>query len=169
MGFDKGIQGFLIGWFLAIHSTSRQQCPGFDVSVDLQCLLFLSLLFILVCRVSIVHLLTNKTTHEKCEALQESVSHKQTISRHIASADLASVTAPGRQVWPVPCLPEVQLALPVKPAKPLSPGNRLRGHLSFWINGHTCTPTCPQSCHTARREEEKKGERDWTLPGWLMT
>ncbi|TNN79454.1 hypothetical protein EYF80_010268 [Liparis tanakae] len=57
--------------------------------------------------------------------------------------------APG--VWPVPRLTEVQLALPTRPAKPLSPGNRLRDHLSLWFNGHTCTPTCPLSCHTARR------------------
>lgn len=105
----------------------------------------------------IVYLLTNKGTHDKCDALQESFSHKQIISRYIAGADIASVTPPGRQVWPVPCLPEVQLALPTTPAKTLSPGNRLRGHLSFWINGHTCTPTCPQCCHTAaRREGEKK-------------
>lgn len=138
----------------------------------LKCLPFLSLLVFPVCCMSIVYLLTNRGTRDKCEALQESFSHKQIISRYIASADLASVTAPGHRVWPVPCLPEVQLALPVKSAQPLSPGNRLRGHLSFWINGHTCTPTCPQSCHTGRREGKREREREResrTHPGWLMT
>lgn len=120
----------------------------------------LPLLILAVCSVSFVYLLTNKGARDKCDAQQESHSHKQIISRYIASADLAWVTARGHQVWPVPCLPEVQLALPVKPAKPLSPGNRLRGHLSFWINGHTCTPTCPQSCHTARRKKKRESKRE---------
>lgn len=123
---------------------------------------------------SIVYPLTNKGA---CEALRGSFSHKQTISRYIASADLASVTAPGQQVWPVPCLPEVQLALPVKPAKATVSRQQARGPpviLDQWT--HLPTHLSALLVTRARREEKRasEGERDspWVvdeliLNGWM--
>lgn len=71
-------------------------------------------------------------------------SQGEVIWNYPACSDLMSVTACGAMSSLSLCSSLPTLCLQAT----------LRGRLSFWINGPTCTPTCPQARHT--EEDEMK-------------
>lgn len=117
--------------------------------------LSLTLCLSFVCRMSL-----STFGHIKAHMINTFSSHKQIISRYIASTDLASVTAPGHQVWFCP-LPAWDVAGP--------PQSSLASHClqatgpGRTCHGHTCPPTCLQFCHMVRREIKR--ERAGLIPG----
>lgn len=155
-----------------MQCTSRNLGFAFDrVKVFWMCILIkesratlsLTLCLSFVCRMSLFTF-----GHIKAHMINTFSSHKQIISRYIASTDLASVTAPGHQVWLCP-LPAWDVTGP-----PLS---SLASHcLQATGPGRTChfgsmdTPAHPPVHNfIIWREMRDKKREGRTHPGHLMT
>lgn len=113
--------------------------------------------------------MTNATHHRNPSP------RKQIISRYIASADLVSVTAPGRRVWPVPLPARGAAGPPCHACQATVSRQQTQGPpviLDQWTHLHTHLSTVLSHGETRgkkRKRKKKKSEAERAHPGWLMT